>query len=106
MNPQIFERYSRILIELKKEFKRTSLADLCLAYVRYFKWIDGIILNCDSVQQLEENARIFKNKPLAESEVKIVQESLLPLIMETPSILDPEQWTPRQLKDNLKMVLR
>jgi len=92
LTPQIFHNFVETLTRLKKDLNRSSFADLALAYVRHFKWIDGIILGCDSVQQLEDNVRLFKKSPLKESEVKIVQDSFKLLIFKVPLILDPSQW--------------
>lgn len=92
LTEEIFQKFVETLIKLKNDFKRSCLADLAIAYVRHFEWIDGIILGCDSIQQLENNVEFFKKSPLDKIEVKIVQDSFKLLIWKVPLILDPSQW--------------
>lgn len=92
MTPQIFEEYRDLLLELKEKFNRDSLADLAVNYVRHFDWIDGIILGCDSVNHLENNAILFRKDPLTKEQVQEVQSRFTDLILKTPLILDPSQW--------------
>jgi hypothetical protein len=62
-----------------------------MAYAGHFTWIDGIVIECDSVR-LEEHFGVFKNTLLTKEKVGIVKEKLLPLIIETSLILYSTQW--------------
>lgn len=44
---------------------RTSVADLCLAYLRGQDWIDGIAVGLDNMAQLEDAIALFASPPLS-----------------------------------------
>lgn len=74
---------------LVQELARSSRADLCIAYVRAFGWIDGLVMGVDSATQLHELAELFANPPLTWTEVCTVQESL----PQAPQqLLNPALW--------------
>lgn len=77
------------LEELVQTLGRRSLADLCLAYVRAFGWIDGIVMGVDSPEHLTEVAGFFDTPPLTWAEVCTVQQAL-PKVLE--QLLNPALW--------------
>lgn len=77
------------LAALARQLGRDSPADLCLAYVRAQKWIDGVVVGMERVQQLALNLALFKHAPLTPDEVKAVERAL-PRAPE--QLLNPAQW--------------
>ncbi|AVX06119.1 hypothetical protein MXMO3_03616 (plasmid) [Maritalea myrionectae] len=86
VDPSAILAQLQVLVEL---FGRSSLADLCIAYVRAFTWIDGIVMGVDSTEQLQEVAELFSNPPLTWADVCIVQQTL-PRVVE--QLLNPASW--------------
>jgi len=74
---------------LVKELQRGSIADLCLAYVRSFNWVNGVVIGMESKPQLTKNIDLFTKPPLSQKEVAFVQDSL-PLVPE--KLLNPACW--------------
>lgn len=77
------------LAELSAELGRSSVADLCVAYVRAFSWLDGIVIGVDSAAQLEEITGLFAQPPLHWDEVVQVQRRM-PRVSER--LLNPALW--------------
>lgn len=75
---------------LASELGRNNVADLCVAYVRAFSWIDGVVIGVDSAQQLEELAALFAREPLTWPEVVHVRQKL-PHASER--LLNPALWS-------------
>lgn len=75
--------------ELVKTLNRQNRADLCIAYVRAQPWIDSLVIGMEALEQLEENIRLFQNKPLTGEEARLVEESLSNVPVE---LLNPALW--------------
>ena len=80
----------KILDKLVGKLHRENIADLCLAYVRAFAWISGIIIGMERRSQLAQNSALFSKPPLSLKDVEVVQNSL-------PSVpvrlLNPAHWS-------------
>jgi len=87
------EAYLSALNDLATTLGRKSLADLCLAYVRAFSWIDGIVLGVDSKKQLQEISDLFKCPALTWEEIARVQSSLPQAPIQ---LLNPALWPSTQ----------
>ncbi|HKB98574.1 MAG TPA: aldo/keto reductase [Terriglobales bacterium] len=73
------------------EFNRESVTDLCLAYVRSQPWITSVVVGCETLEQVNENLRLFC-RPKLSAEQCAELERLLPRAPE--SLLNPFQWKP------------
>ena len=69
--------------------QRTNVADLCLAYVNALKWIDGIVIGMETLEQLMENINLLNMPSLTESEIQILKDAQ-PRLSE--ATLDPARW--------------
>ncbi len=78
-----------LLEDIAREFRRESVADLCLAYARGQDWIDGIVVGMETETQLDENLRLFVRPPLAPEDCVRIG-SRIPRVPE--NLLDPAQW--------------
>jgi aryl-alcohol dehydrogenase-like predicted oxidoreductase len=74
---------------LVAEFKRESLADLCLAYARGQQWIDGVVVGMETEAQLDTNLRLCVQPPLSARDCDEI-ESRLPQVPE--QLLNPALW--------------
>jgi spore coat polysaccharide biosynthesis protein SpsF len=82
----------RMIATLTEIFDRETPADLCLAYVRGQRWIDGVVVGLESEEQLDDNLRLFVKPPLAPEDC----DSLAQRIPRMPlALLDPSQWPKR-----------
>ena len=75
-----------------KEFRRKSVADLCLAYVRGQNWIDGVVIGMETEEQLETNLALSTRPPLALADCAAIDASRPPV---PTQLLDPSRWPPR-----------
>lgn len=68
---------------------RESVVALCLAWARGLDWADGIVVGCDSLEQLHDTVRLFNQPALS-------QEEIHALAVDRPHLelrsLDPAQW--------------
>lgn len=78
------------LKQLATKFRRTTVADLCLAYVRALEWLDAVVIGCDTVQQLESNLELFSNPALSRDQCDEL-ECALPRAPEF--LLNPSIWS-------------
>jgi len=74
---------------LSKKFGRESVADLCLAYVRSLQWITGVVVGCETLDQLEQNLQLFALPKLSSEEVQELEHAL-PKASE--ELLNPAKW--------------
>lgn len=82
----------RMIATLTEVFDRESPADLCLAYARGQRWIDGVVVGLESDEQLEDNLRLFVKPPLTPEQC----ESVAARIPRLPvALLDPARWPKR-----------
>ncbi|HEY8463163.1 MAG TPA: aldo/keto reductase, partial [Bacillota bacterium] len=77
--------------ELVKTLNRKSRADLCIAYVRAQPWVDSLVIGMETLEQLEENIRLFQNKPLTIEEAGTV-EAKLSEANAPEELLNPALW--------------
>jgi spore coat polysaccharide biosynthesis protein SpsF (cytidylyltransferase family)/aryl-alcohol dehydrogenase-like predicted oxidoreductase len=82
-------RCAEILQALTKRFDRDSVPDLCLSYVRSLPWICSIVVGCETLDQLQENLRLFSRPPLSSEEVCELEQTL-PKPPE--ELLNPAKW--------------
>lgn len=69
--------------------QRGCIADLCFSYVNALKWIDGIVIGMESMNQLIENINYLNLQPLNESQIEKIQSSRPKLAEAT---LNPAFW--------------
>ncbi len=79
----------RQLRKFAEEFGRESLTDLCLAYVRSQRWITSVVVGCETLEQVNENLRLFCQPKLTEEQCAEMERSL-PRAPE--NLLNPSQW--------------
>ena len=72
-----------------KKFERENVADLCLAYVRSLSWISGVVVGCETLDQLEQNLRLFSRPKLSSEEIHELQ-NVFPKAPE--ELLNPAKW--------------
>jgi len=70
-------------------FGRESLADLCLAYVRSQPWIASVVVGCETLEQVNENLRLFCLPKLSAEQCDELEWSL-PKAPE--NLLNPSKW--------------
>ncbi len=79
----------KTLQSLAREFKRESVADLCVAYVRGQDWVEGVALGMETEEQLDANLRLFLRHPLSPADCGRIEKK----IPRVPArLLDPAQW--------------
>lgn len=82
----------RFIAELVEDFGRESAADLCLAYVRGQRWIDGVVVGLETEDQLENNLHLFVQRPLTAGQCALIEARVPRLPV---ALLDPAQWPKR-----------
>jgi aryl-alcohol dehydrogenase-like predicted oxidoreductase len=80
---------SATLTILSKEFQRTDIADLCLAYVRSLAGIDGVVVGNETLDQLKANLALFSRSGMSNAELEQL-ESTIPNCPEL--LLNPTKW--------------
>lgn len=68
---------------------RESIVALCLAWARGLDWVDGVVVGCDSLEQLHDTVRLFSAPALSQDEI-IALAAERPHL--DPNCLDPAQW--------------
>lgn len=74
---------------LTQKFKRESITDLCIAYVRSQSWVDCLVVGMENITQLEQNVALFQNPPLNANECMEIEETFSNLPEE---LLNPALW--------------
>jgi len=59
-----------------RELGRLDRADLCIAYVRSFPWVGGVVIGMETPKQCEDNLRYFAKSPLTTNERELVRARL------------------------------
>jgi aryl-alcohol dehydrogenase-like predicted oxidoreductase len=77
------------LQSLAKKFRRGSVTDLCLAYVRSLPWVSSVVVGCETLHQLEQNLQLFSRPKLSREEIDELQDTL-PRAPE--ELLNPAKW--------------
>lgn len=81
-----------MLDTLAQLFRRVSIADLCLAYVRGQNWIHGIVIGMETEEQLDRNLALFDSEPMTMNEIA----DLEPRLPRFPvALLNPALWPRR-----------
>jgi aryl-alcohol dehydrogenase-like predicted oxidoreductase/spore coat polysaccharide biosynthesis protein SpsF (cytidylyltransferase family) len=80
---------ARKLRAMAEKFGREDVADLCIAYVRSLPWITSVVVGCETLEQLEQNLRLFLRPKLKSEEVEEL-EYALPKAPE--ELLNPAKW--------------
>ena len=70
-------------------FGHDSVVSLCLAWARGLDWTDGVVVGCDSLDQLNDTVRLFNKPALSQEEIKAVAVARPHLSTRS---LDPAQW--------------
>lgn len=68
---------------------RDNVVSLSLAWARGLDWADGVVVGCDSLEQLHDTVRLFDQPPLSQEEISALAGER-PLL--EPRSLDPAQW--------------
>lgn len=74
---------------MTQKLGRSSVADLCIAYATAHDWVDGVVLGMETIEQLNENLRMFENLPLEHKATNLVRETRP---NPTDATLDPAKW--------------
>jgi aryl-alcohol dehydrogenase-like predicted oxidoreductase len=74
---------------IKSQIKRESLADLCIAYARSLSWVDGLVMGMESIEQLNDNMSLFKERLMSKKEISMIEKTRPKLTQET---LNPAKW--------------
>jgi aryl-alcohol dehydrogenase-like predicted oxidoreductase len=77
------------LEDTARAFRRASVADLALAYVRGQNWIDGVVIGQETEDQLDDNLWLCTRPPLSPQDCALI-ESTVPRVPQ--KLLDPAQW--------------
>ncbi len=64
------------IADLGRELGRESSIDLCLAYMRAVDWIDGAVVDIDSLSELAQSRALFNRAALTSDEVAAVDKML------------------------------
>lgn len=72
-----------------EQFKRKSIIDLCITYVKSQNWIDGIVVGIDNIKQLRDNIALFNNKNLTLDNINEIDLSR-PKVNNV--LLNPNKW--------------
>jgi aryl-alcohol dehydrogenase-like predicted oxidoreductase len=81
--------YVKQLDILVETFKLNNKIELCFSYIKYFDWVDGIVIGVDNIGQLQNNIECFKVRKLTHSEFLHVRK----VFRDVPlTILDPRCW--------------
>jgi len=77
------------LKQVADQFGRESVTDLCLAYVRSLPWVTSVVVGCETMEQLQENLRLFRTPDLSREQCAELRQRI-PRVPEP--LLDPSKW--------------
>ena len=82
--------YTNNLENLKQQLYFSSKIELCLSYVKSLKWVDGIVIGVETLEQLQENIKLYnRTRKLTDDEIDIIHTTF----NNTSKILtDPRLW--------------
>jgi spore coat polysaccharide biosynthesis protein SpsF (cytidylyltransferase family)/aryl-alcohol dehydrogenase-like predicted oxidoreductase len=81
--------WPQIVQQIADRFGRESVTDLCLAYVRSLSWITSVVVGCETMEQLDENLRLFTTPSLTPEQCDDLRREI-PRAPET--LLNPSKW--------------
>jgi aryl-alcohol dehydrogenase-like predicted oxidoreductase len=85
--------FEKLCLELVGEFNSENLLQLYFGYLKSFKWINGVVMGLDNLEQLKTNLELFnKSQPIKKEKIKLFKKSIQEIIHYAPAILDPTQW--------------
>jgi len=76
-----------------RTFRRSGLADLCVAYARAQVWANGIVIGMETEEQLHANVSLFGRTPLTADQCAEI-ECCLPRV--PVELLNPARWPKRE----------
>jgi aryl-alcohol dehydrogenase-like predicted oxidoreductase len=76
--------------EFVREFGRSGVTDFCLAYVRSLSWIGGVVIGCETLDQLRENLELFQRPKLTNSQIAALEQAFSSVPVE---LLNPMKWS-------------
>jgi aryl-alcohol dehydrogenase-like predicted oxidoreductase len=82
----------RQLEGLARRFQRESISDLCFAYVRSQAWVQSVVVGSETMEQLDENLRLFGLSKLNATQCRELEEELAKA---PESLLNPAKWNRR-----------
>jgi aryl-alcohol dehydrogenase-like predicted oxidoreductase len=74
---------------LVRRFQRESISDLCFAYVRSQSWVHSVVVGCETMEQLDENVRLFRLPELDEVQCEELEQELAKA---PEDLLNPAKW--------------
>jgi aryl-alcohol dehydrogenase-like predicted oxidoreductase len=77
------------LEETARFYERDGVADLCLAFVRGQTWIDGVVVEMETEEQLETSLRLATCPPLGADACGDIEATRPRVAL---ALLDPSQW--------------
>jgi spore coat polysaccharide biosynthesis protein SpsF (cytidylyltransferase family)/aryl-alcohol dehydrogenase-like predicted oxidoreductase len=77
------------LAAFTKKFKRESVADLCIGYVRSQSWVDCLVIGMEKRQQLDQNVMLFQNSLLNTNDCAEIEETFSDI---PEGLLNPALW--------------
>lgn len=72
-----------------QKFNRESVKDFCFAYARSLGWVSSLVVGCETLPQLRENARLFTT-PCLDERQRDEWERARPRVPE--DFLNPSRW--------------
>jgi len=84
------EKILASLDDLCLQLGRISIQDLCIAYANGLKWVDGLVIGMETMQQLQNNLELMQREPLMQNEIEMVC-NLRPYVDEIA--LNPTMWS-------------
>jgi aryl-alcohol dehydrogenase-like predicted oxidoreductase len=83
------EGWPPLIQQIAHQLGRESVTDLCLAYVRSLPWVTSVAVGCETMEQLEENLRLFRSPDLTAEQCAQLRHDL-PHAPE--DLLNPAKW--------------
>ena len=75
-----------------EKFNFNSRTELCFSYIKSIKWLDGLIIGVDNLDQLKNNINYFKIRDMTEEEFLIVRKTFNKV---PRNLLNPSLWLKR-----------
>lgn len=77
------------LFNTARSFERSSVKDLCLAFINGLSWVDGIVIGMETLNQLYENLALLAKPPLDSAQLAEIYRTRPRL---NQSSLNPSMW--------------
>lgn len=77
------------MLKKKKDFNCKSTKSLCVRYINGLNWIDSMVIGVETLEQLNENFLLYKEKPLDQMQINLIQKERPILDINS---LDPSKW--------------